>query len=151
MPTQRKDSRRRTLRRNPVFIASKRTRQIRTDLVRGGIMVERLACRTGFAPAGFLSVSLLIASTVALRIPAHAQPGAVYGGPGGRYFEYNCGPGRVLVGLRGSAGVLIDSIQAVCAGVDGRSVTIEANAQGPVIGNDRPFDQSIECPVGYAV
>ena len=29
----------------------------------------------------------------------------VQGGAGGTYLEYSCGPGRVLVGLHGSAGV----------------------------------------------
>jgi hypothetical protein len=82
--------------------------------------------------------------------PAGAQAGAVYGGSGGRYFEYACGPGQVLVGLRGSAGVLLDSIQAVCARVDGNA-TVEASAQGPVVGNDRPFDKAIDCPAGTAV
>lgn len=82
---------------------------------------------------------------------AHAQQGNVYGGAGGRYFEYSCGPGQVLVGLRGSAGVLIDSIQGICAAIDARSVTINSAPQGPVIGNDRPLDKWVECPVGYAV
>ena len=96
-----------------------------------------------------LAASSAIA-VAALPTAARAQAGAIYGGAGGEYFEFACGPGQVLVGLRGSAGVLIDSAQAVCAQVGGND-TFGASAQGPVFGNDRPFDQGIECPPGYAV
>ena len=114
-------------------------------------MVERLAWRTKALSAGFLGVSLLLGSAVALPTAAQAQAGAVQGGGGGHYFEFGCGPGRVLVGLRGSAGILLDSIQAICAGVNDRGLTINSGLNGPVIGNDRPMDKWVECPVGYAV
>ncbi|MCL6728706.1 hypothetical protein [Sphingomonas hankyongi] len=82
--------------------------------------------------------------------PARAQAGAIYGGAGGHYFEYSCGPDRVLVGLRGSAGVLLDSIQPMCASVDARNLAT-GSSYGPVFGGDRPIDNSVQCPVPYAV
>ena len=114
-------------------------------------MLERLASRTGPFSARLLSITLLVASSVALPSAAKAEEAAVQGGPGGHYFEYGCGPGRVLVGLRGSAGILLDSVQAICAAVDARGLTIDSGLQGPVIGGDRPMDKWVECPVGYAV
>ncbi len=59
------------------------------------------------------------------------------GGPGGNYFGHACGPGRVLVGVRGYAGVWIDSVQAVCARVEADGVSAP-QAEGPVFGGNRP-------------
>ena len=114
-------------------------------------MLEHLARRAKLLSAPFLGASLLLGSTVTLPSAAHAQAGAVQGGGGGHYFELACGPGRVLVGLRGSAGILLDSIQAICANVGPRNLTMQAALHGPVIGSDRPMDKWVECPVGYAV
>ena len=111
---------------------------------RAGALLATISARA----IGLAAVSAI--AMAALPSAARAQAGAIHGGGGGEYFEFNCGPGQVLVGLRWSAGVLIDSAQAVCARVDGNQ-TIGASAQGPVFGNDRPFDQAIECPAGYAV
>ena len=84
--------------------------------------------------------------------PAEAQrEGRVGGGGGGRYFKYDCGPGRVLVGLRGSAGILIDNVQAVCARVDASGGLTEPTPQGPIFGNRRPQDQSVDCPPQHAI
>ncbi len=115
------------------------------DLGRGRTTLSRFILARFFSPVAALALA------VAFQTPAGAQSGGVYGGPGGRYFEYGCGSGQVLVGLRGSAGVLLDSIQAVCARVGGGNTTTGASTQGPVVGNDRPFDKAIECPPGYAV
>ena len=112
--------------------------------------IERLRACHSLQRHRMISAVGSLALFMVLPSPAAAQAGTVYGGPGGRYFEYACGPGQVLVGLHGSAGVLLDSIQAVCARVDGNA-TVDASAQGPVVGNDRPFDKAIDCPPGTAV
>ena len=84
--------------------------------------------------------------------PASAQGGGqVQGAAGGRYFEYRCGPDQVLVGLQGSAGVLIDAVQAVCARVDAAGRIVDPQAQGPVFGGNRPFDKAVACPPQTAV
>ena len=85
--------------------------------------------------------------------PASAQEvqAPVAGGPGGSYFEYSCGPGRMLVGLRGSAGVLVDAVQAVCARVDAAGYVSEARLAGPVFGGTRPFDKAADCPDQQAI
>lgn len=83
------------------------------------------------------------------EVQTHAAP--VNGGAGGKYFEYACGPGRALAGLRGSAGVLVDAVQAVCARVDAAGSLTDPAAQGPVFGGARPFDKAADCPPGYVV
>lgn len=99
-------------------------------------------------------MSLIAASTVALShasVASAQASGEIHGGSGGRYFEYACGSGEVLVGLHGSAGVLIDSVQAVCARVDGPLRLASGSAKGPVFGGDRPFDRQADCPPQHAV
>jgi hypothetical protein len=97
---------------------------------------------------GVIIVSLLIAGAR----PTAQEPvkAPIQGGPGGDYFEFSCGPGRVLVGLRGSAGVLIDSVQAICARVDAAGATVDPQPQGPVFGS-RPIDQTVTCRNQLAV
>jgi len=86
---------------------------------------------------------------IAISVAAHASAGAQVklspmGGLGGNYFEYVCGPGRVLVGLNAYAGVWIDNVQALCARVEGGSVSSQ-NAEGPVFGGNRPLKNSSTC------
>ena len=113
-------------------------------------MFEQLAYRTGSWSSGFLGISLLAASAITLPNAAHAQADVIYGGAGGHYFEYGCGPGRILVGLRGSAGILVDAIQPICARVDPRDLAVGSDL-GPVFGSDRKMDAWAQCPVQYAV
>lgn len=102
--------------------------------------------RRSLVPA--LAAIALVAGT---SESAAQREGRIQGGMGGRLFDYSCGEGRVLVGLRGSAGVLIDNIQAVCGRVDAAGGVAEASAQGPSFGNSRPQDQEVRCPEGHAV
>lgn len=101
-------------------------------------------------PFVIVSLAILVAATFTSQAIAQRE-GRVGGGGGGRYFKYDCGPGRVLVGLRGSAGVLIDNVQAVCARVDAAGGLAEPTPQGPAFGNQRPFDQSVNCPPQHAI
>lgn len=102
--------------------------------------------------AGRSTIAIGALLLAAATTPAAAQEeGEIGGAGGGRYFKYECGPGRLLVGLRGSAGVLIDNVQAVCARVDSAGNLTEAAPQGPVFGNPRPQDQSIDCPPQHAI
>ena len=86
-----------------------------------------------------LSLFLLMGSLV------NAQPKLnAMGGPGGNYFEHTCGPGRVLLGIAGYAGVWIDNVQAICARVDVRGFTAPQN-EGPVFGGNRPLTVTSYC------
>lgn len=98
-----------------------------------------------------LVATALIASSNGYSPAMAVQPTNIEGSREGSYFEYQCGAGKVLVGLRGSAGVLIDNIQAICAKVDGSGGYAEASPVGPVFGNNRPFDRFVQCPPTYAV
>src|SRR5262245_41394623 len=99
-----------------------------------------------------VSILALLLVTVSGAAPAQDRTNAaVQGGPGGTYFEYSCGSGRMLVGLHGSAGVLVDAVQAVCARVDAAGSVSEATPQGPVFGGQRPFDKVADCPDGQAI
>ncbi len=55
------------------------------------------------------------------------------GGAGGSYFEYQCEPGHVLVGLRAYAGLWLDNVQAVCAHSVATGLA-DAEPVGPVFG-----------------
>lgn len=88
--------------------------------------------------------ALLIASSAGRAQEFTKAP--VRGGPDGRYFEFYCGPGRALVGLRGSAGVIVDSVQPVCARVDAGGGLSEPQPARRTFGGDRPFDKSADCP-----
>ena len=110
--------------------------------------------RTTFRHVSALRSMVAICALLLAAMPSSAaaqEEGAIGGGGGGRYFKYDCGTGRLLVGLRGSAGVLIDNVQAVCARVDAAGNLTEAVPQGPVFGNPRPQDQSIDCPPQHAI
>ena len=98
-----------------------------------------------------IGLSLIATSPLAIGAPALAQPTNVYGGSGGRFFEYGCGNGQVLVGLRGSAGILLDNIQAICGRVGANGTSMDAAPQGPVFGGNRASDRYAQCPPGYAV
>jgi hypothetical protein len=96
-------------------------------------------------------LSLLAAAAAATPVPSQAQQGQIHGGSGGRYFEYTCPAGWVLVGLRGSAGILLDNIQAICGRVGPGNQIQESSPQGPVFGGNRPMDKGVTCPAAYAI
>jgi len=97
-------------------------------------------------------LSLMAALSLGLASAASAQQsGPVSGGRGGTYFEYSCGAGTMLVGLHGSAGVVVDAVQAVCAGVDAVGTVSAGSPQGPVFGGPRPFDKQADCPPQQAI
>lgn len=98
-----------------------------------------------------LPASWIVPLALTVATPAAAQPAEVYGGSDGRYFEFGCGPGQILVGLRASAGILIDNAQAICARVNSSGGFASAAPQGPVFGSSRPQDQHVECPQGFGV
>ena len=103
--------------------------------------------------------SILCVPAIAIAITLAASTSAVaqhivrtemVGGPGGSLSEHICGPGRVLVGVQGYAGVLVDNVQAICARVDANGLS-DAKPEGPVFGGDRPINGSGECPGNSAV
>src|SRR5690349_7421170 len=65
------------------------------------------------------------------------------GGLGGNHFEYVCGPGRVLVALKGYAGVWIDNVPAVCARLE--VVGVSARVESAVFGGNRPLNSYSTC------
>lgn len=92
--------------------------------------------------------AVAIGLTLAASTPAVAQNVVrteMGGGPGGSLSEHMCGSGRVLVGVRGYAGVLIDNVQAICARVDSNGL-VDGRPEGPVFGGDRPINSSVKCP-----
>jgi hypothetical protein len=93
--------------------------------------------RTGFLifnlPIIVLAISLS-ASTRAAAQQAEQTEIIEWGNGGNPYFRYICGGGRVLIGLQGSAGVLIDSVQAVCGKMEGGRLVGTAQPEGPVFG-----------------
>lgn len=110
------------------------------------------ANRLRWPPGCFrIGITALAALSVANPLPASAQPAPIAGSREGQYFEYRCGPGQVLVGLSGSAGVLIDNIQAVCGRVMPGPAVGDTAAQGPVFGGRRAQDKDVRCPSNYAV
>ena len=113
-------------------------------------MLDR-SIRPEAAPAFLSMIAALVASNLSLVSPAAAQPGGqVQGAAGGRYFEYNCGPGRLLVGLRGSAGILIDNIQAICGRLTSDGGVEDIAPSGPIFGGGRPQDKHVACPAEFA-
>ena len=108
----------------------------------------------GHDGSSVLAGSALLSLCLILAAPTLAQErvdAAVQGGPGGTYFEYACGPGRLLVGLHGSAGVVVDAVQAVCARVDAVGTTTDTSPEGPVFGGARAFDKAVDCPSQQAI
>lgn len=108
------------------------------------------------APRGRMAGLFALFASLAFAvqpIPAFAQEvqAPVVGGAGGTYFEYSCGVGRMLVGLHGSAGVLVDAVQAFCAEVDAVGTLSAGRPAGPVFGGPRPFDKQAECPGQQAI
>jgi hypothetical protein len=92
--------------------------------------------------------AIAIAITLAASTPASAQSferTPMVGGPGGTLSEHICGPGRVLVGVQGYAGVLLDNVQAICARVDANGLS-DAKPEGPVFGGARPINGNAKCP-----
>jgi hypothetical protein len=97
--------------------------------------------------------AIVIAMTLVTATPAVAQRYVrteMVGGPGGNLSEHTCGPGRVLVGIQGYGGVLLDNVQAICARVDANGLS-DAKPEGPVFGGNRPINGSAKCPGDSAV
>ena len=117
----------------------------------------RLIQKKHFHGSKLMSIATALAIavfTIALISPAGAQQEAtpeIQGGRDGNYFEEKCGDGRVLVGLRGNAGVLIDSVQAICARVDEAGAISDPQSAGPPHGGTGGSGQQSYCPPGRAI
>ena len=94
-------------------------------------------CVSVLATALSLLASGPAASQELVRLP-------IFGGYGGNNFEYICGPGRGLVGVRGYTGVWIDNVQAVCAKFEDNGFA-DPQREGPVFGGDRPTTNYSTC------
>ena len=95
-------------------------------------------------PAIALALSLLASTPAASQDLVRLN---IFGGYGGNNFEYICGPGQVLVGVRGYTGVWIDNVQAVCAKVEEGKRNV-GQPEGPVFGGNRPLTNSSGCAIG---
>ena len=100
--------------------------------------VPSILCVTAFVIAITLAASAPAAGQRFVRTP-------MIGGSGGNLSEHICGSGRVLVGVQGYAGVLLDNVQAICARVDANGLS-DAKPEGPVFGGARPINGSAKCP-----
>ena len=95
-------------------------------------------------PAIALALSLLTSAPAASQELVRLN---IFGGYGGNNFEYICGPGRVLAGVRGYTGVWIDNVQAVCVKVEESQRNV-GQPEGPVFGGNRPLTNSSTCAIG---
>lgn len=92
--------------------------------------------------------AIAFAITFVASTPAVAQQlvrTPLVGGSGGNLSEHICSSGRVLVGVQGYAGVLLDNVQAICAKVDANGLS-DARPEGPIFGGDRPINGNAKCP-----
>lgn len=91
-----------------------------------------------------LSLSLTAAPVSAQDLPT--QYSALYGGGGGTSFSRDCGAGRLLAGVRGREGMLVDAIGLTCRQVlaDGRLGS--PSATGTLAGGSGGTGADATCP-----
>ena len=110
-----------------------------------------------------LNLTWLLALTCALALsgPPQVSDAAEYqtaaaGGGGGNSFALRCANDQVLVGIRGKASALVDSVQPLCAQVDplGRwigSSYIGSIVAGSIAGGGGGTAFNLSCPKNHAV
>lgn len=76
--------------------------------------------------------------------------GPAYGGQSGTYYQVNCAPGSVAVGIHGGSANLIDRVALICAPVLGNGVLGEHYVAG-VAGGDGGNSFWLTCASGFAI
>ena len=90
----------------------------------------------------------------ALLLPAGAsaaQFSGQAGGGGGQPFTLTCGDGRALIGIRGRAGDVVDSIRGVCAQLDELGAVTAVSTTAVTGGSGGEYDYELRCPSSQVV
>ena len=90
----------------------------------------------------------------ALLLPAGAsaaQLSGQAGGGGGQPFTLTCGDGRALIGIRGRAGNVVDSIRGVCATIDELGAVTATSTTAATGGSGGEYDYELRCPSSQVV
>lgn len=85
------------------------------------------------------------------RAQLPAQQTSVVGGSGGSAFTRDCGPGRVLTGIRGREGMQIDAIGILCAPVLSSGQLGPTSTQGTLAGGSGGQFKELRCASGAVV
>ena len=96
------------------------------------------------------SISLMSIGTVGIvDLPTQRLP--AYGGSGGLAFTRDCGSGRVLTGLQGRDGMLVDAVGLMCRPVNGSGVLGPESIVGTLVGGGGGATKIVRCPSGQVV
>ena len=96
------------------------------------------------------SMSLMSIGTVAsIDLPTQKLPS--FGGSGGMAFTRECGNGRVLTGLRGREGMVVDAIGLLCRPVNASGALGEETSVGSLAGGGGGITKVMSCPTGHVV
>ena len=96
-----------------------------------------------------LFVVLLAPRSMPAQLPKQLTP--LVGGPGGTTFVRDCGPGRVLTGLRGREGLQVDAVGILCAPVLKNGALGATSVVGDLIGGIGGTLKEFKCPTGTVV
>ena len=97
-----------------------------------------------------LALSVLSLGAVSSAdLPTQKLP--AYGGSGGTAFSRDCGSGRVLSGLRGREGMVVDALGLLCRPVNASGVLGEETSVGSLAGGGGGTTEVKSCPAGKVV
>jgi hypothetical protein len=110
--------------------------------------------RTSFSD-GAIRTMLLASVIVLFPLTALAQGSPQYtsvvGGAGGTAYTLDCGPGKLLTGLRGRAGMNVDAVGVLCAPVLANGALGSTSAVGSIKGGSGGQSMEIRCATGSVV
>jgi hypothetical protein len=94
--------------------------------------------------SGLFAVGILGQDLPTQRLP-------VYGGSGGTSFSRDCGAGRVLTGIRGREGMIVDAIGLLCRPVSASGTLGPESTVGSLAGGGGGEVDTQSCPAGQVV
>ena len=102
--------------------------------------------------------TLAVATISAVDLPAQKPPIdlptqklPVFGGSGGAAFSRDCGAGRVMTGLRGREGLLVDAVGLLCSPVNSDGTLGSETTVGTLAGGGNSGARVSRCPRGQVV
>jgi hypothetical protein len=119
-----------------------------TDAPIGGTRAQpagTTARAAGVAALALVGALLLPAGASAAELSGQA------GGSGGQPFSLTCGDGRALIGIRGRAGDVVDSIRGVCATIDEIGAVTAISTTATTGGTGGEYDYELRCPSSQVV
>jgi hypothetical protein len=75
----------------------------------------------------------------------------IHGGSGGTAFSRDCGPGRVMTGIRGREGMLVDAVGLLCRPVSSTGELGPESTVGSLAGGGGGNTDAISCGAGQVV